>query len=210
MLADVSSLLRLFSEKLVCVLAVLGVILPSCCTKRLLAGHARARFDESNVTFSACDFVLPRLSNASFVSCAAAVGGEKAAGSQPHRPPQNPKGKPKKSGRPGSERTKGPISGHEKGTPNVRAGGGDEVAEPPQGDPATCGEVSTIGVDAVAVELSRRATVPPRRASDPLYFAFDHCFSVRGQGTILTGTVLTGEVKVSANTLLYRFFFATS
>lgn len=61
------------------------------------------------------------------------------------------------------------------------------------------------GVEAVAVELSRRARVPTRRAaSAPLYFAFDHCFSVRGQGTILTGTVLTGEVKV-----LPRFpFFA--
>lgn len=53
-----------------------------------------------------------------------------------------------------------------------------------------------MGIDAVAGEISRRARVPSRRAYAPLYFAFDHCFSVRGQGTILTGTVLTGEVKV--------------
>lgn len=63
-------------------------------------------------------------------------------------------------------------------------------------------EASTIGVDAVATELTRRARVPSRRASAPLYFAFDHCFSVRGQGTILTGTVLTGEVKASYDYVL--------
>lgn len=131
------------------------------------------------------------------MSCAAAVGGEKTAGSQPHAALHNSKGKAKKLVRPSSEeRGTGRGSGHEKGTPGVRVGGGDEVAEPPKGDPATCRETSTIGVDAVAVELSRRARVPVRRASAPLYFAFDHCFSVRGQGTILTGTVLTGEVKV--------------
>lgn len=135
------------------------------------------------------------------MSCAAAVGGEKTVGSQPHAPSQSSKGKAKKPARPGSERSKGSVSGHEKGTPNVR--GGDEVAEQPEGDAAACREASTIGVDAVAVELSRRARVPARRASAPLYFAFDHCFSVRGQGTILTGTVLTGEVKVSAGSALF-------
>lgn len=142
-------------------------------------------------------FYLPRLSNASFVSCAAAVGGEKTAGSHPHAPSQNSKGKTKKSARPSSERSKGGGSGRE--APGLPVGGdADAVAEPPEGDPVAGRETSTIGVDAVAVELSRRARVPVRRASAPLYFAFDHCFSVRGQGTILTGTVLTGEVKVSA------------
>lgn len=139
-----------------------------------------------------------RLSNASFVSCAAAVGGGKARDSQSHAPSQSSKGKAKQPARPGSERSKGSGSSREKGAPRVPVGGGAEVAEPPEEDPATCEEASTIGVDAVAVELSRRARVPARRASAPLYFAFDHCFSVRGQGTILTGTVLTGEVKVRA------------
>lgn len=139
------------------------------------------------------------------MSCAVAVGGEKTAGSQPRAPSKNSKGKTKKPARPGNERSKGSVPGHEKGTPNVRGGGGDEVDEPPEGDTAACGETSTIGVDAVAVELSRRARVPARRASAPLYFAFDHCFSVRGQGTILTGTVLTGEVKVSAGSAVFSY-----
>ena len=54
-----------------------------------------------------------------------------------------------------------------------------------------------MGVDGVVAELTRLAEVPERRVSAPLYFAFDHCFSVRGKGTILTGTVLTGVLKVS-------------
>ena len=41
--------------------------------------------------------------------------------------------------------------------------------------------------------------VEPRRYDEPttpLLFAVDHCFSIRGQGTILTGTVLQGQVTV--------------
>lgn len=145
-----------------------------------------------------------RLSSASFVHCAAAVGGEKTAASS-SKVAWGSKGRGGKSGG---------RSTNEKGT----AGGpedhlGTDVghsAAPPQGkSDQTSGtqrvngqemmsDTSTMGVDAVAAELTRRARVPGRRASAPLYFAFDHCFSVRGQGTILTGTVLTGELKVSS------------
>ena len=41
--------------------------------------------------------------------------------------------------------------------------------------------------------------IEPRRYDEPtvpLLFAVDHCFSIRGQGTILTGTVLQGQVTV--------------
>jgi len=34
------------------------------------------------------------------------------------------------------------------------------------------------------------------------YFAFDHCFQVKGQGTVMTGTVLSGTVKVNDTVLL--------
>eukprot|EP00400_MALV-I_sp_L67-5_P000027 gene27-193_t len=37
--------------------------------------------------------------------------------------------------------------------------------------------------------------VPKRDSSGPFFFAFDHCFSVKGQGTIITGTLLSGSVK---------------
>lgn len=192
-------------KKLVCALSVLDVVFSPVCQKRLPAGHGWVRCDECGIITFPRGFVAPRLSNASFVSCAAAVGGEKTAGSQPRAPSQSSNGKKTKKppAGPSSDRSKGNSSGHEKDTPSVRVGGGIEVAEPPEGDSAPCGEASTIGVDAVAVELSRRARVPARRAAAPLYFAFDHCFSVRGQGTILTGTVLTGEVKVSAGSIVF-------
>ena len=37
--------------------------------------------------------------------------------------------------------------------------------------------------------------VPKRDPSGPFFFAFDHCFSVKGQGTVITGTLLSGQVK---------------
>ncbi|XP_059614280.1 selenocysteine-specific elongation factor [Phlebotomus argentipes] len=39
--------------------------------------------------------------------------------------------------------------------------------------------------------------IPSRRTDKPFLFAVDHCFSIRGQGTICTGTVLQGSVRVS-------------
>ena len=36
-----------------------------------------------------------------------------------------------------------------------------------------------------------------RDLSAPFLFAVDHCFSIRGQGTIMTGTVLQGTVNVN-------------
>ncbi|KAG7373275.1 selenocysteine-specific translation elongation factor [Nitzschia inconspicua] len=32
---------------------------------------------------------------------------------------------------------------------------------------------------------------------DPFYFAIDHCFPIKGMGTVLTGTVLNGSIKVN-------------
>ncbi|CAM9397390.1 unnamed protein product, partial [Hapterophycus canaliculatus] len=149
-----------------------------------------------------------RLSDASFVSCAAAVGGEKTAASTPRTASRHTEGRTKKRVVPASGSERGVAaggSGHEEGAPGVRRGSWGEAAEPPDKGgsavPAKCREEeasAVVGVETVALELSRRARVPNRRSeSAPLYFAFDHCFSVRGQGTILTGTVLTGEIKVN-------------
>ncbi|KAL7051645.1 hypothetical protein ACKWTF_004547 [Chironomus riparius] len=39
-----------------------------------------------------------------------------------------------------------------------------------------------------------------RRLNDaPFLFAFDHCFSIKGSGTILSGTVLQGSIKINDN-----------
>ena len=37
---------------------------------------------------------------------------------------------------------------------------------------------------------------PARDAPGPFLFALDHCFAVKGQGTVLTGTVLAGSIAV--------------
>lgn len=31
---------------------------------------------------------------------------------------------------------------------------------------------------------------------DPFLFSIDHCFQIKGQGTVVTGTVLSGGCKV--------------
>lgn len=38
--------------------------------------------------------------------------------------------------------------------------------------------------------------IPLRNSKLPFLFAVDHCFSMRGQGTICTGTVLQGRIKI--------------
>ncbi|XP_038054019.1 selenocysteine-specific elongation factor-like [Patiria miniata] len=53
------------------------------------------------------------------------------------------------------------------------------------------------GVDALIEELKRQAYLPQRDASGPMLYAVDHCFSIRGQGTVMTGTMLSGKVVVN-------------
>lgn len=38
---------------------------------------------------------------------------------------------------------------------------------------------------------------PVRDPKGPFLFSVDHCFAIRGQGTVMTGTVLNGSVKVN-------------
>lgn len=37
----------------------------------------------------------------------------------------------------------------------------------------------------------------PRSVEGSFLFAIDHCFAIRGQGTVLTGTVLKGKANVN-------------
>lgn len=39
--------------------------------------------------------------------------------------------------------------------------------------------------------------VPKRSSSGAFVFSVDHCFPIRGQGTVMTGTVLNGSVAVN-------------
>lgn len=39
--------------------------------------------------------------------------------------------------------------------------------------------------------------LPQRDAAGPFVCAVDHCFSIKGQGTVMTGTILSGSVAVN-------------
>ena len=54
----------------------------------------------------------------------------------------------------------------------------------------------SLGLDTLVATLKAQISVPQRNADGPLHFAIDHCFPIKGQGTVLTGTVLSGAVRV--------------
>lgn len=48
------------------------------------------------------------------------------------------------------------------------------------------------------IEALRNNTyIPDRSTGGPFVFAVDHCFSIRGQGVVMTGTVLHGAVEIN-------------
>ncbi|CAI8054509.1 Selenocysteine-specific elongation factor [Geodia barretti] len=53
------------------------------------------------------------------------------------------------------------------------------------------------GIDNLVQVLSSKVFVPERSASGPFVFSVDHCFPIRGQGTVMTGTVLSGSVALN-------------
>ena len=52
--------------------------------------------------------------------------------------------------------------------------------------------------------------LPNRKGEGELVFNVDHCFSIKGQGTVLTGTILQGSVKVNDVSLIPDIFHYTS
>ncbi|GBG26915.1 Selenocysteine-specific elongation factor [Hondaea fermentalgiana] len=88
-----------------------------------------------------------------------------------------------------------------------KAGVGEGSAAAPPQPPATTvkqqGQTGSSGIETQGLEdlvqLIRRTTVMPERgdaSKEPLYFAIDHCFPIKGQGTVVTGTMLGGTVNV--------------
>ena len=55
---------------------------------------------------------------------------------------------------------------------------------------------AAVGVDALIEQLAKMVPPCPRQQKGSFLFAVDHCFALRGQGTVLTGTVLSGAVQV--------------
>jgi selenocysteine-specific elongation factor len=66
--------------------------------------------------------------------------------------------------------------------------------------------VCIAGLPDLIETLQKFAFVPERHASSPFLFAVDHCFSVRGQGTVLTGTVLQGTVNINDVCVMFCLF----
>jgi len=57
----------------------------------------------------------------------------------------------------------------------------------------------TLNVDVLVNKLQEELPPPKRDFSQPtFYFSIDHCFPIRGQGTVLTGTVLSGKISVNS------------
>merc|ERR1719244_1966298 len=66
---------------------------------------------------------------------------------------------------------------------SARPGGPDSASNPE-------------GLDLLLESMTRHCYLPDRPVDGPALFSVDHCFSIRGQGTVLTGTVLQGKVGV--------------
>ncbi|EKX39029.1 hypothetical protein GUITHDRAFT_143832 [Guillardia theta CCMP2712] len=51
--------------------------------------------------------------------------------------------------------------------------------------------------DVLVDKLKGISRFPQRIITGPFYFSVDHCFPIKGKGTVLTGTVLSGSVRVN-------------
>lgn len=70
------------------------------------------------------------------------------------------------------------------------------VAANPGGDESSD---KHLGIDNLIKVLKEQTYCPQRSSDGPFVFSVDHCFSIRGQGTVMTGTVLSGCVSVNDN-----------
>ncbi|XP_029640997.1 selenocysteine-specific elongation factor-like isoform X1 [Octopus sinensis] len=53
------------------------------------------------------------------------------------------------------------------------------------------------GIVELLETLKKYTYIPERNLTGPFIFSVDHCFSIRGQGTVMTGTVLNGSVSIN-------------
>lgn len=65
------------------------------------------------------------------------------------------------------------------------------------GGPEAADTVEPQGVPELIELLKSQAYLPHRDPGGALLLAVDHCFSIRGQGTVMTGTVLQGSLAVN-------------
>ena len=66
-----------------------------------------------------------------------------------------------------------------------------------------------IGIPDLIGKLKEMTFLPSRDPSGPFIFAVDHCFGIKGQGTVMTGTVLSGSILVNAVSFNYLYSYRT-
>ena len=71
------------------------------------------------------------------------------------------------------------------------------VAAKPGGPESEIAE--SLGIKDLISCLQSHTYLPHRDAAGPFLFSVDHCFSIKGQGTVMTGTVLNGSVNINDN-----------
>ncbi|KAM4651062.1 selenocysteine-specific elongation factor isoform 2-T2 [Discoglossus pictus] len=72
------------------------------------------------------------------------------------------------------------------------------VAAKPGGPEAPETE-APLGISELIELLKSQAYLPQRDPSGPFLMAVDHCFSIKGQGTVMTGTILSGSINLNDN-----------
>ena len=59
------------------------------------------------------------------------------------------------------------------------------------------GATTSWGLDELKKVLSESLPMPSRDVEGPFFFAIDHCFPIKGQGSVVTGTCLRGRATVN-------------
>ena len=83
----------------------------------------------------------------------------------------------------------------QQGGSGASAGAGGGTADASGSDTS---KLPSLGIPELVDAVTAATFVPKRVISDtvPMLYMVDHCFSVRGQGTVLTGTVLQGTMSL--------------
>lgn len=77
---------------------------------------------------------------------------------------------------------------------NEKMGSG---SNPNQGKASYKANTVSEGVDRLIEAIKDHVVVPHRNSDHSFYFAVDHCFPIKGHGTVMTGTVLSGSVHLN-------------
>ncbi|MCL4138886.1 UNVERIFIED_CONTAM: hypothetical protein GTU68_025018 [Idotea baltica] len=59
------------------------------------------------------------------------------------------------------------------------------------------GVSGSSGIENLISCMKEMTYIPTRLEKSPLVFSVDHCFGIKGQGTVITGTVLQGTISVN-------------